>query len=151
MPVDPGLAGRVFDTTAPRDISRSQISAFADAVGDSDPVYHDVAAARAAGHPDVIAPPTYPIVAAFDATKAMLRDPDVAIDLRNVIHAEQRFEYVRPVHAGDVLTATLTVGCRTQHGGVRHPQYPHGTAHARGRARVHRVTRSSPTASPAAS
>jgi acyl dehydratase len=39
----------------------------------------------------------------------MLRDPDVAIDLRNVIHAEQRFEYVRPVHAGDVLTATLTV------------------------------------------
>lgn len=109
MPVDPGLAGRVFDTTAPRDISRSQISAFADAVGDSDPVYHDVAAARAAGHPDVIAPPTYPIVAAFDATKAMLRDPEVAIDLRNVIHAEQRFEYIRPVHAGDVLTATLTV------------------------------------------
>jgi acyl dehydratase len=109
MPVDPGLAGRVFDTTAPRDISRSQISAFAEAVGDSNPVHHDVEAARAAGYPDVIAPSTYPIVAAFDATQAMLRDPDVAIDLRNVIHAEQRFVYARPVYAGDVLVPTLTV------------------------------------------
>jgi acyl dehydratase len=109
MPVDPDLAGRVFATTAPRDVSRSQISAFATAVGEKDPVHHDVAAARAAGHPDVVAPPTYPIVVAFDAMNALLADPDVGVDLRHVIHAEQRFESVRPVRAGDELTATLTV------------------------------------------
>lgn len=109
MPVHPDLAGRVFATTAPRDVSRSQVSAFAQAIGESDPVHHDVAAARAQGHPDVIGPPTFAIVVAFDALNLMLADPDVGIDLRHVIHAEQRFESVRPIHAGDELTATLSV------------------------------------------
>jgi acyl dehydratase len=118
MPVDPDLTGRVFATTAPHDVSRSSISAFATAVGESDPVHHDVTAARAAGHPDVIAPPTYPIVVAFDAMNALLGDPDVGIDLRHVIHAEQRFESVRPVRAGDELTATLTVESLRSTGGA---------------------------------
>lgn len=109
MPVDPGLAGRVFATTSPRDVSRSQLRAFATAIGESDPVHHDLVAARAAGHPDLVAPPTYPVVVAFDAMNALLADPGVGIDLRHVIHAEQRFESVRPVYAGDGLTATLTV------------------------------------------
>ena len=118
MPVDPDLAGREFATTAPRDVSRSSISAFATAVGETDPVHHDVAAARAAGHPDVIAPPTYPIVVAFDAMNALLADPDVGIDVRHVIHAEQRFESVRAVRAGDELTATLTVESLRSMGGA---------------------------------
>jgi acyl dehydratase len=118
MPVDPQLAGRTFATTAPRDVSRSAISAFATAVGETDPVHHDVAAARAAGHADVIAPPTYPIVVAFDAMNALLADPEVGIDLRHVIHAEQRFESVRPVRAGDELTATLTVESVRSMGGA---------------------------------
>ena len=118
MPVDPQLAGRAFATTAPRDVSRSAISAFATAVGETDPVHHDVAAARAAGHADVIAPPTYPIVVAFDAMNALLADPEVGIDLRHVIHAEQRFESVRPVRAGDELTATLTVESVRSMGGA---------------------------------
>jgi acyl dehydratase len=109
MPVHPELAGRVLAPTAPRDVNRSLISAFATAIGADDPVHHDVDAARAAGHPDVVAPPTYPIVIAFDAMNALLAAPDVGMDLRNVIHAEQRFESVRPIHAGDELTATLTV------------------------------------------
>jgi acyl dehydratase len=118
MPVDPQLAGRAFATTAPHDVSRSAIAAFATAVGETDPVHHEVAAARAAGHADVIAPPTYPIVVAFDAMNALLADPEVGIDLRHVIHAEQRFESVRPVRAGDELTATLTVESVRSMGGA---------------------------------
>jgi len=107
--VAPDLAGREFPPTPPRDVSRSQISAFATAIGELDRVHHDPDAARAAGHRDVVAPPTFPIVVAFDAMSALLADPEVGIDLRHVIHAEQRFESARPVHAGDELTATLTV------------------------------------------
>jgi len=107
--LDPDLAGREFPPTAPRDVSRSQISAFATAIGEHDRVHHEVEAARAAGHPDVVAPATFPIVVAFDAMNALLNDPGVGIDLRHVIHAEQRFESARPVRAGDELTATLTV------------------------------------------
>ena len=109
MAVDPGLAGRVMAPTPPYDVSRSAIAAFATAIGSGDPVHFDPEAARTAGHPDVVAPPTFPTVVAFAAMVALLADPTVGIELRNVVHADQRFEVVRPVRAGDVLTAVLRV------------------------------------------
>ena len=109
MGADQGLVGRTFDPTAPYDVSRSSIAAFAAAVGVDDPVHTDPEAARAAGHPDVVAPPTYPIVVAFQAMTALLHDDAVGIELRNVVHAEQRFVATRPVRAGDELRAAITV------------------------------------------
>jgi acyl dehydratase len=109
MPLAPDLAGREFAPTAPFDVSRSQIAAFADAIGADDPVHRDPAAARAAGHPDVVAPPTFPMVVVFQAMSAFMSDPDVGIELHNIVHSEQRFEIQRPIHAGDVLTATIGV------------------------------------------
>lgn len=109
MPVDPGLAGRVLPPTPPYDVSRAAVAAFAAAIGADDPVHSDVEAAQAAGHDDVVAPPTFPIVVAFAAMEALLADPQAGIELRNVVHAQQRFESQRAVRAGDVLTATLTV------------------------------------------
>jgi len=109
MPVDPGLTGRVMPATPPYDVSRSAIAAFATAIGSDDPVHHDPDAARNAGHPDVVAPPTFPIVVGFASLQVLLAEPSVGIELRNVLHADQRFAVVRPVHAGDVLTAVLRV------------------------------------------
>jgi acyl dehydratase len=109
MPLAPDLAGREFPPTPPYDVSRRQIAAFADAIGADDPTHHDPSAAQAAGHPDVIAPPTFPIVVAFQAMTDFMADPDLRLELRNVVHSEQRFEIDRPVRAGDVLTATIGV------------------------------------------
>ena len=109
MAVDPGLAGRTFDPTPPYDVSRADVARFAAAVGETDPVHRDPDVARDRGHRDVPAPPTFAIVVAFDAMQRLLADDSVGIELRNVVHAEQRFESSRPVYAGDVLTATLTV------------------------------------------
>jgi len=107
--IDQGLVGRELPPTAPYDVSRSAIASFAAAIGADDPVHHDVGAARTAGYDDVVAPLTYPIVVAFAAMNVLLADPEVAVELHNVVHAEQRFEVVRPVLAGDVLTARLRV------------------------------------------
>ncbi len=109
MAVDPALAGRSFPATRPHDVSRYEVSRFAAAVGATDSVHHDLEVARGRGHRDLPAPPTYPIVVAFEAMTALLADPEVGIDLRNVVHSGQRFVSERPVYAGDVLTATLTV------------------------------------------
>ena len=109
MSIDQGLVGRELPPTAPYDVSRSAIASFAAAIGADDPVHHDVGAARTAGYDDVVAPLTYPIVVAFAAMNVLLADPEVAVELHNVVHAEQRFEVVRPVRAGDVLTARLRV------------------------------------------
>ena len=40
-------------------VERRWIRTFARAIGDDDPVAHDVAAARAAGYSDLAAPPTF--------------------------------------------------------------------------------------------
>ena len=103
--VDPSLAGRTFPPTAPHDVTADHVRAFAEATGTP----------WAEGDP---APPTYPIVVAFAAMQDLMHDPEVGIELRNVIHGEQRFAYQRPVATGDVLTATLTVDSLRQIGGA---------------------------------
>jgi acyl dehydratase len=107
--LDAGLAGRTFDPTPPYDVSRTDVARFAAAVGETDAIHRDVEAARGRGHRDVPAPPTFPIVVAFGAMQRLLSDASVGVELRNIVHSEQRFESSRPVYAGDVLTAVLTV------------------------------------------
>ena len=109
MTLDAGLVGRSYPPSAVYEVGREKIAEFAAALGDPDPVYLDQAAARAAGHPDVIAPPTFAIVLSLGAGNVVVEDPDVAIDYSRVVHGEQRFTHHRPVRAGDRLVATATV------------------------------------------
>jgi hypothetical protein len=94
MAVSPDLAGRTFPPSEPYTVSREKIREFCVAIG-----------AEAGDE----APPTFPIVVAFEAMQRLMTDPDVGIELHNVVHRDQAFEQVRPVLAGDALTATLTV------------------------------------------
>ena len=94
MPVDPSLVGREFPAPAPLTVTADRVGAFAAAVGHP-------------GGSDGVVPPTFPIVLAFDAMQAFLDAEQ--IDLHRIVHGEQRFAYVRPLVAGDELSATLTV------------------------------------------
>jgi acyl dehydratase len=109
MALDAGLVGRSYPPSAVYEVGREKIAEFATALGDPDPVYRDQAAARAAGHPDVIAPPTFAIVLSLGAGNVVLDDPDVAIDYSRVVHGEQRFAHHRPIRAGDRLVATASI------------------------------------------
>ncbi|MEP7090221.1 MAG: MaoC family dehydratase N-terminal domain-containing protein [Nocardioidaceae bacterium] len=104
MTVDASLQGRTFPATEPYAVSRERIVEFARATGSS----HDGSAA----------PATFPIVIAFAAMTALMDDPSVGIALHRVVHGEQRFSHTRPVVAGDVLSATLTVDSLRQIGGA---------------------------------
>jgi acyl dehydratase len=109
MPVDAGLVGRTYSLPASYEVGREKIREFADAVGDPNPAYRDPGAARALGHPDVVAPPTFPIVVAFGLLNRLLEDPTTGLALHRVIHADQKFTHERPIHPGARLLATLTV------------------------------------------
>src|SRR4051794_18548087 len=109
MPLDPAYIGRSYPPTPPYDVGREKIREFADALGDPNPAYRDRAAARALGHPDVIAPPTFPFVLTFKASRRMVDDPQLGIDYSRVVHGEERFAHTRPVRAGDALTVTVTL------------------------------------------
>ena len=73
------------------------------------PINHDAEAARAAGHADVVAPPTFAVVVQEATLAQLLAEPDAGIDFTRVVHGDQRFTYTRPIVAGDELTATLSV------------------------------------------
>ncbi len=109
MAINRDYVGRVFPLSEPYEVSRVKIAEFADAIGDASPVYRDKAAAQAAGHRDVIAPPTFAIVISMAGSGAALADPGLGLNYAMVVHGEQRFSYSRPVTAGDVVTAQVTL------------------------------------------
>jgi acyl dehydratase len=109
MAINRGYAGRRFPASEPYEVSRVKIAEFAAAIGDPNPAYRDRAAAQAAGHPDVIAPPTFAIVISMGGSGAALADPGLGLNYAMVVHGEQRFEYARPIVAGDVVTAQVTI------------------------------------------
>jgi acyl dehydratase len=109
MAINRAYVGRVFPVSDPYEVSRVKIAEFAAAIGDPNPVYRDRQAARAAGHADVIAPPTFPIVISMAGSGAALADPGLGLNYAMVVHGEQRFSYIRPLTAGDVVTAQVTL------------------------------------------
>jgi len=109
MALDRELVGRSYPPSAVYEVGRAKIAEFATAIGETDPVHRDVGAARAAGHPDVIAPPTFAIVLSLGAGHVVVEDPEVGIDYSRVVHGEQRFTHHRPIRAGDRLVATASI------------------------------------------
>jgi acyl dehydratase len=107
--VNAGYLGRTFPASEPYEVCRVKIADFAEAIGDHNPLYTDASAARAAGYPDVIAPPTFPIVITMAASGAAIADPGLGLNYALVVHGEQRFTYSRPLHAGDVVVAQSTI------------------------------------------
>jgi acyl dehydratase len=109
MAINREFAGRTFPPSEPYEVSAVKIAEFAAAIGDHNPLYRDRAAARAAGHADVIAPPTFAIVISVAGSGAALADPELGLNYAMVVHGEQRFSYTRPLTAGDVVTAQVTL------------------------------------------
>ena len=109
VPVNPDLEGRAFPPTEPYLVGREKIREFARAVFATSPINHDPRAAAAAGYPDIVAPPTFPVVVQERTLAQLLAEPDAGIDFGRVVHGDQRFSYSRPIVAGDELTATLRV------------------------------------------
>ena len=109
MALNPEFVGKAFPYDEAFSVGVEKIREFARAIGDDNPLYRDAEAARAAGHPDVIAPPTFAIVLSLGAGNVVVEDPEVGIDYSRVVHGEQRFTHHRPIRAGDRLVATATI------------------------------------------
>ena len=109
MGINRDFLGRTYPPTEPYEVSRLKIAEFASAIGDPNPLYRDREAAQAAGHRDVLAPPTFPIVISMAGSAQAVMDPGLGINYAMVVHGEQRFAYSRPLYAGDVVTCQSTI------------------------------------------
>lgn len=107
--VNPEIAGRSYAPTAPYLVGREKVLEFARATGTRAPICVDVAAARAAGYQDVVAPPTFAVLVSQRAEMQLLFDPDARIDFAHLVHGDQSFVHHRPIVAGMELVAELTV------------------------------------------
>ena len=93
-------------TSAPRTIAieKGHIQRFAEAIGDPNPIYFDEAAAHAAGHERIPAPPTFAIALRPNDAREGLD-----LDWTRILHGEQEIELRRPLYAGDSVTVTQTI------------------------------------------
>ncbi|MCY1297013.1 hypothetical protein D9M68_795160 [compost metagenome] len=101
---DKSLIGRSLGVST-SEVEKGRLRFFAKAIGETDPVYTDEAAAKAAGYPSLPVPPSF-----FLCLENEGRNPPAIIedifgfDLGRILHAEQSFTYHRMAFAGDVLT-----------------------------------------------
>jgi acyl dehydratase len=107
MTVD--ITGREYPAVGPYHVGSEEIRRFATAVKNTHAMHYDVDVARAAGHKDLVAPPTFLVSIAQRAEALMVNDPDAAVDFARVVHSDQRFTHHRAVVAGDELYAQATV------------------------------------------
>jgi hypothetical protein len=102
MPLEPAKAMATVFTPGSFDVERGRLQLFATAVGELDPVYTDLATARAHGHPDLPVPPTF-FMTMENETHGLRFLGDLDVDMGAVLHGGQHFVYRSMVHAGDHL------------------------------------------------
>ena len=91
---------------AVNEVEKGAIRRFAESLGETNPIFHDENAARAAGYRSLVAPPTFPIVLRAGSD---LRDELLLAPGKHLLQAEQTFEYARPIVAGDKITVRSKV------------------------------------------
>src|SRR5882724_5243004 len=80
------------------EIARGQLAFFAKATGERNPIYTDEAAAHAAGHRAIPAPPTFAFTLSLHSPMTL---QELGADLTRILHGEQKFTYHAFMYAGD--------------------------------------------------
>lgn len=102
----PDLIGTEYPSVSVS-VERGRLRAFAHAIAETDPMYVDLDAAGAAGHPDLPVPPTFLFgLASGQGPDDFAWLADLGVDLRHVLHGEQTFTYRSLAYAGDTLVLT---------------------------------------------
>ena len=105
MAIDKSIIGTALPATT-LTVERGRLRFFAKAIGETNPIYTDVEAAKAAGHPDIPAPPTFLFSVELENPDPFAFLVSLGVDLRMVLHGEQSFTYHATAYPGDELVAS---------------------------------------------
>jgi acyl dehydratase len=117
MPLNTHAIGKIYEPFVYA-VGREKIREYAAAVGETNPLYFDVDAARAAGYTDVVAPPMFAVVYAGRSVAPAIFDPDVGMNFAMMVHGGQQFHWGPLVVAGDEITTTTEVKDIADRGGM---------------------------------
>ena len=82
---------------------------FCQAIGESNPIYHDESVAKRAGYRSIPVPPTFAFTIIMEANQSFMILDDLGIDKTRTMHGEQQFAYHADICAGDVITGRQKV------------------------------------------
>jgi acyl dehydratase len=99
-------------------VGREKIREYADSIGETAPICHDVEAARKAGYADVVAPPMFAAVYSWRAMGPTVLDPEVGIEFSRLVHGAQDFTWHEPVVAGDEITTEAAFVDKAKRGDI---------------------------------
>jgi len=99
-------------------VGREKIREYAAAVGETNPLHLDLAAARAAGYADLVAPPMFAVVYSSPAVTVAMFDPELGVDFARVVHGAQELVWGPLVIAVDEVMTTVTVKDLSERGGM---------------------------------
>jgi acyl dehydratase len=99
-------------------VGREKIREYAYAVGETNPLYLDLEAARAAGHRDLVAPPMFAVVYSSPVLMPALFDPEIGLDFSRMVHGAQEFAWGPIVVAGDEITTQAALVSKEDRGGM---------------------------------
>ena len=103
--IDRKFIGHEFKSSEKK-ITRWQISQFANAIGDNNPLYYDVELAKKQGYRDLPVPPTfYTTMSYSDLTFFEF----LGIDVRKLLAGSRQFKYYNQSCAGDTIIYTTKV------------------------------------------
>jgi acyl dehydratase len=108
MAVNTEATGKTYEPVTYA-VGREKIREYASAVGETNPLHHDLESARAAGYADLVAPPMFAVVYSSRAVMPGIFDPEVGIDFLMMVHGAQEFRWGPVVVAGDEVTTTASV------------------------------------------
>ena len=91
------------------EVEKRWVRSFAEAIGETGPIYFDESVAKAAGYRSLPAPPTFPFAMIMDANQSFMILDQLGIDKRRAMHGEQSFVYRADLCAGDVVTGRQRV------------------------------------------
>jgi acyl dehydratase len=100
VPLEQSVIGRSYPPAPVYEVSAAKIKEFADAIGDPNPRYREGRA---------VAPPTFATIINIPAIMAIVADPELGLDYRRLVHADQAFVHHRPITVGDQLILTTHI------------------------------------------
>lgn len=117
MAVNTELQGASYALPEPYEVSREAIIEFARATGATNRAHRSAEAAAEFGYADIVAPPTFAVIASQRAEALYISSPEAGIDFSRVVHGSEQFTYTRPIVAGDRLNAVCHVDGLREAGG----------------------------------
>ena len=103
--IDSSVVGKEYPTYQ-FEVEKGRIRAFAEAIGDENPLFVDTEHAQSTRMAGVIAPPTF-ATCFRDGEFTILMD--LKVDLRKLLHGTQEYEFHLPIRPGDILTCAPSI------------------------------------------